>query len=173
MSTVQSGDRQAVWPGAIPKPLAPYSPAIKAGGWLFVAGQLASDCETGLAPECRLANPNAGDPLRLQSDYVLKNLAALHEAAGMDMRTDVARIYQWFASPYPTMDELVEGNTWPRISITPYLDTRNLYIDEPRPASTGMGIREDGLLVRNTILEVDMISMEGAVALGKKGHAVP
>src|SRR5215210_4034397 len=32
-------ERQAIWPGDIPKPLAPYSPAIKAGGWLFVAGQ--------------------------------------------------------------------------------------------------------------------------------------
>ena len=110
MSTVETGDRQAVWPGAIPKPLAPYSPAIKAGGWLFVAGQLASDFETGLAPECKLANPNTGDQLRLQSDFVLKNLAALHEAAGMDMKTDVARIYQWFASPYPTMEEFADGN---------------------------------------------------------------
>ena len=65
------------------------------------------------------------------------------------------------------------GSTWPRISITPYLETRNQHIAEPRPASTGMGIREDGLLVRGTILEVDMISMEGATALGKSGTAVP
>jgi len=160
MSTVETGDRQAIWPGDIPKPLAPYSPAIKAGGWLFVAGQLASDFETGIAPECKLANPNTGDQLRLQSDFVLKNLAALHKSAGMDMKTDPVRIYQWFASKYPTMDEFAQGNTWPRISISPYLETRNLYIDEPRPASTGMGIREDGLLVRGTILEVDMISIE-------------
>jgi hypothetical protein len=90
---------------------------------VFVAGQLASDFETGPAPEVRLANPNAGDPLRLQSDYMLKNIAALHQAAGMDTRSDVARIYQWFASPYPTMEERAQGNTWPRISITPYLDT--------------------------------------------------
>jgi len=174
MSTVQgTGERQAIWPGDIPKPLAPYSPAIKAGGWLFVAGQLASDFETGLAPECKLANPNTADQLRLQSDYVLKNLAALHESAGMDMRTDPVRIYQWFASKYPTMEEFAEGNTWPRISITPYLETRNLYIDEPRPASTGMGIREDGLLVKGTILEVDMISIESQRGVEKQGFPVP
>ncbi len=173
MTTVDTGDRKAIWPGDIPKPLAPYSPAIKAGGWLFVAGQLASDFETGIAPECKLANPNLGDQLRLQSDFVLKNLAALHEAAGMDMRTDPARIYQWFASKYPTMEELAAGNTWPRISITPYLETRNLYIDEPRPASTGMGIREDGLLVRGTILEVDMISMVKQEGVEKQGFPVP
>ena len=40
------------------------------------------------------------------------------------------------------MEEFKAGNTWPRISITPYLDTRNEFITEPRPASTGMGIRE-------------------------------
>jgi enamine deaminase RidA (YjgF/YER057c/UK114 family) len=174
MSTVESTrERQAVWPGDIPKPLAPYSPGIKAGGWLFVAGQLASDFETGLAPECRQPNPNLGDTLRIQSDYVLKNLAALHTAAGMDMSTDVVRIYQWFASPYPTMEEFHQGNTWPRISITPYLETRNLYIEEPRPASTGMGIREDGLLVRGTILEVDMISIERTEGVENQGFPAP
>jgi len=174
MSTGEStGQREAIWPGAIPKPLAPYSLAIKAGGWLFVAGQLASDFETGLAPECIQANPNASDPLRLQSDFVLKNLAALHEAAGMDMRTDAMRIYQWFASRYPTMDEFADGDTWPRISITPYLDTRNEYIEEPRPASTGMGIRHDGLLVRDTILEVDMISVQKQPGVEKQGFPAP
>ena len=36
---------QAIWPGleaGVPKPLMPYSPAISAGGWIFIAGQLAS-----------------------------------------------------------------------------------------------------------------------------------
>lgn len=168
----KKGDRKAIW-GSTPKPLAPYSPAIKAGGWLFLAGQLASDFETGLAPECRLENPNTGDPLRIQSDYVLRNLARVHEEAGMDMRTDVMRIYQWFTSKYPTYEEFEQGNTWPRISITPYLDTRNEYIDEPRPASTGMGIREDGLLVRNTMLEVDMISIERRPGVEKQGFPAP
>jgi enamine deaminase RidA (YjgF/YER057c/UK114 family) len=174
MAAVQTkGKREAIWPGGIPKPIAPYSPAIKAGGWLFVAGQLASDFETGLAPECRLENPYLGDPLRLQSDFVLRNLAELHRAAGMDMRSDVVRIYQWFASPSPSYEEFEQGSTWPRISITPYLDTRNQYLDEPRPASTGMGVREDGLLVRGTILEVDMISIEPQPGLVKQGASVP
>ena len=173
MAKADTMERRAIWPGGIPKPIAPYSPAIKAGGWLFVAGQLASDFETGLAPECRLDNPYLGDPLRLQSDYVLRNLAELHQAAGLDMRRDVVRIYQWFASAFPTPEEFEEGNTWPRISITPYLETRNEYIDEPRPASTGMGIREDGLLVRNTILEVDMIAIEQQPGVEKQGFPVP
>ena len=173
MGSVGSGDRKAIWPDGIPSPIAPYSPAVKAGGWLFVAGQLASDFETGIAPECRLENPNLGDPLRLQSDFVLKNLAALHKLAGMDIETDVVRIYQWFASEYPTMEEFAEGNSWPRLKVSPYLETRNKYIAEPRPASTGMGIRHDGLLVNGTILEVDMISIEKQDGVEKQGFGVP
>jgi enamine deaminase RidA (YjgF/YER057c/UK114 family) len=169
----QKGKREAIWPGGIPKPIAPYSPAIKAGGWLFVAGQLASDFETGLHPDARTANPFLQDRLRAQSHVVLRGLAELHRAAGMDIRTDVMRIYQWFASPYPTYEEFEAGSTWPRISITPYLDTRNEYIDEPRPASTGMGIREDGLLVKDTILEVDMISIERQQGVEKQGFPAP
>ena len=44
---------RAVWPGGVQKPLMPYTPAIKAGGWLFVAGQLASDFKTGIDPSAR------------------------------------------------------------------------------------------------------------------------
>jgi enamine deaminase RidA (YjgF/YER057c/UK114 family) len=71
------------------------------------------------------------------------------------------------------MEELAEGDTWLRTSISPYLETRNLYIDDPRPASTGMGIREDGLLVRDTILEIDMISIEQQPGVEKQGFEAP
>jgi enamine deaminase RidA (YjgF/YER057c/UK114 family) len=52
-------NKEAVWPGleaGVPKPLMPYSPAIKAGDWVFIAGQIASDFQTGLAPEVLAAN---------------------------------------------------------------------------------------------------------------------
>ncbi|MCY3577845.1 MAG: Rid family hydrolase, partial [bacterium] len=164
-------DRVAVW-GGEPKPLMPYSPAIKAGGWVFVAGQLASDFVTGLAPEAGGdgRNPNGYDALELQSHFVLQNLQMTLEAAGCDIATDIVRIYQWFSSPHPTIDEFWEGNSWPKISITPYLRTRDEYVHPPRPASTGMGIRETGLLVNKTILEVDMIAIPGG---GSEGFEVP
>ena len=55
-----SPGRKAIWPGdGVPKPLMPYSPVITAGGWVFTAGQLATDFDTGLAPE---ATPNPGPP---------------------------------------------------------------------------------------------------------------
>ena len=65
----------AIWPDGPPRPLAPYTPAIKAAGWLFISGQLASDFKGGLAPEAASANPNLGNALELQSRYTLANLA--------------------------------------------------------------------------------------------------
>jgi len=62
-SSTKSSRPEAIWPGleaGVPKPLMPYSPAIKAGGWVFIAGQLASDMKTGLAPEIRQKKPFFG-----------------------------------------------------------------------------------------------------------------
>jgi enamine deaminase RidA (YjgF/YER057c/UK114 family) len=160
---------RAIWPDGLPQPLMPYSPAVKAGGWLFVSGQLASDFKTGIAPEARVDNPNLADVLEVQSRYVMKNLARTLTAAGCDIAKDVVRIWQWFPSEYPTAEELAAGNTWPRISITPYLDVRNEFVQEPRPASTGMGIR--ALPVRGARVEVDMICIDDAHS--SQGFATP
>jgi enamine deaminase RidA (YjgF/YER057c/UK114 family) len=98
------GRREAIWPGDIPRPLMPYSPVIKAGGWVFVAGQLASDFETGVPDEARVdpESPYLGDSLELESRYVLRNLKSTLAGAGVDIARDVVRIYQWFTSHYPT-----------------------------------------------------------------------
>ena len=66
------------------------------------------------------------------------------------------------------MEEFAAGNTWPRITITPYLRTRDLYIKPPRPASTGMGVRE--LLVADSLIEVDLLAIAGG---GSVGYEVP
>jgi enamine deaminase RidA (YjgF/YER057c/UK114 family) len=157
----------AIWADGPPRPLAPYTPAIKAAGWLFVSGQLASDFKTGLAAEAKSPNPNLGDALELQSRFTLKNLAKTVEAGGCDIAKDAVRIWQWFTSPHPTMEAFKAGDTWPKISITPYLDTRNEFIKEPRPASTGMGIRE--LMIKDTIVEVDLICIDD----GGESQGVP
>ena len=67
-------NKEAVWPGleaGVPKPLMPYSPAIKAGDWVFIAGQIASDFQTGLAPEVLAANDYLDNELSLQANFVL------------------------------------------------------------------------------------------------------
>lgn len=148
---------QSIWPD-IPQPLMPYSPAVKAAGWVFVSGQLASDFTTGIAPAARAANPNLVDEQALQSRFVMETLKRTLEAAGCDIARDVARIWQWLPYDTPTYDQFARGDCWPGLSITPYLDTRNDYIFEPRPASTAVSIR--ALPVRNARIEVDMIAID-------------
>lgn len=160
-----SSDIQHIW-GGEPMPLMPYTPAVKAGDWVFLSGQLATDFETGITAEGGGdgRNPYLDNHLELQSKVILDNLTSTLAAAGCDIATDVVRIYQWFTSEYPTMEEFAEGNTWPRITITPYLRTRDLYIKPPRPASTGMGIKE--LLVADSLIEVDLLAIPGGPSVG-------
>jgi 2-iminobutanoate/2-iminopropanoate deaminase len=63
---------------AAPAPFqgAPYSQAIKANGFVFVAGQV------GITPD----NPQpVGDAIQEQTEQTLKNLRAILEAAGSSM----------------------------------------------------------------------------------------
>jgi enamine deaminase RidA (YjgF/YER057c/UK114 family) len=150
---------QAIWPDTIPQPLMPYTPAVKAGGWVFVSGQLASDFKTGIAPEARPANANLVDTQALQSRYVMETLKRTLAAAGCDFAKDVMRIWQWFPWPTPTYEQFERGDCWPAgLSITPFLEVRNEYIVEPRPASTGVSIR--ALPVRGAQIEVDVIAFD-------------
>ncbi|MDQ7859733.1 MAG: RidA family protein [Armatimonadota bacterium] len=59
-----------------PLPIGPYSQAIRAGGMLFLAGQIPLDPATGQL---------VGDDIKTQTRQVLKNLAAVLEAAGSSM----------------------------------------------------------------------------------------
>jgi enamine deaminase RidA (YjgF/YER057c/UK114 family) len=83
----------AIFPDGVPSPKMPYSPAVQAGGWVFVSGQLATDFKTGPAPEVRPGSPFLGDTLELESRYVLRNLAATVAAAGCDIGRDAVRIW--------------------------------------------------------------------------------
>lgn len=61
--------KQAIFPPNAAKPLAPYTPAIAAGGLLFLSGQIALDAEGNLhtadiATETRQVMENVGNLLR-------------------------------------------------------------------------------------------------------------
>lgn len=149
---------EPIWPGletGVPKPLMPYSPAIRAGDWVFVSGQLASDFKTGLAPEVRNANTNLQGDLYLQSRFVLRNLVNTLSAAGCDPARDMVRIWQWFRSARPTLDDLARGDLWAGIEIRPYLDARRELLGSPAVPSSSLAIKE--LLCAGTCIEVDMI----------------
>lgn len=59
-----------------PKAIGPYSQAIRVDGWVYCSGQIALDPATGEVV--------AGD-VAAQTDRVLKNLAAVLEAAGASL----------------------------------------------------------------------------------------
>ncbi len=61
---------------AAPAPIGPYSQAIRAGGFLFLSGQIPIDPATGAL---------AGGDIGIQTSQVLKNLSAVLEAAGSDL----------------------------------------------------------------------------------------
>ena len=59
-----------------PKPIGPYSQAIKANGFLFVSGQIALDPQSG---------EFTGTDVRVQTERVLENLKAILEAGGVSL----------------------------------------------------------------------------------------
>ena len=59
-----------------PQAIGPYSQAIKAGGFVFVSGQIPIDPATGLIAQSEIA---------AQTDRVLQNLKAILTAAGTSL----------------------------------------------------------------------------------------
>jgi 2-iminobutanoate/2-iminopropanoate deaminase len=99
--------RQAVTPAAAAPAIGPYSPALRAGSWLFLSGQIPLDA----------AGTIVEGGIREQTTQVLENMRGLLEAAGAgfasvvkttiylaDM-TDFAAVNEiyaaYFAAPYP------------------------------------------------------------------------
>lgn len=59
-----------------PKPIGPYSQAVRSNGFLFVSGQVALDPKTG---------DFVGADVRQQTERVLENLKAILEAGGSSL----------------------------------------------------------------------------------------
>ena len=91
-----------------PEPIGPYSQAVKAGGMIFLSGQIPLDPASGELV--------AGDTA-LQTRRVLENLAAVLKEAGASMRSvvkttvfmkdlsrfgEMNKVYgEFFSAPYP------------------------------------------------------------------------
>jgi 2-iminobutanoate/2-iminopropanoate deaminase len=69
-------DHKAVIPAGAPAPLAPYSPAVDTGQFVFCAGQIGSDPQTGQLAE---------GGIEAQAEQALRNLAVVLDAAGLTM----------------------------------------------------------------------------------------
>lgn len=114
---------------AAPKPVAAYSQAIEANGFIFTAGQLGLNPETG-----KLASG-----LEAQTEQVFRNLAALLEAAGS------------------SVDRVVKVNIF-LADLTHFAPVNAIYerfVGAHRPARTTI---EAGALPQGALIEVDLIA---------------
>ena len=86
-----------------PQAIGPYSQAIKAGGFVFLSGQIAIDPAT--------ANVIQGD-VAAQTERVLKNLSAILTAAGTSLERVVkTTVFLKNMSEFAAMNE-VYGRFW-------------------------------------------------------------
>ena len=125
----------------IPQPLANYSEASQANDLIFAAGQLASDFKTGVPAEAR-KHPNFpfyGSDIKLQTDYVLKNMAKTFKAAGTSLDNVVkAQVFLTDLNDFNGFDEV-----WKQ------------HFKVPPPRTT---VGTTGLLVKDTLVEIDLIA---------------
>jgi len=81
-----------------PKPIGPYSQAIRANGFLFVSGQVGFDPQTG---------EFVGTDVRSQTERVLENLKAILEAAGVTLNHVVkTTVFLKDMNDFPAMNEV-------------------------------------------------------------------
>jgi reactive intermediate/imine deaminase len=130
----------AVIKSGAPKPLANYSEAIRVGDLVFAAGQLASDFKTGVPATAKRGEnfPFYGSDIQLQTEFILENLKLTFEAAGSSLDHVVkAQVFLTNLDDFAGFDQV-----WKR------------YFKVPPPRTT---IGTTGLLVRETLVEIDLI----------------
>lgn len=128
---------------ASPRPKANYSQAVIAGDLVFIAGQLASDFQTGVAPDAKV-DPNFrfyGSEIESQTQYVVDQIKAIAEAAGSSLE-NVAKAQTFLTDldHFHGYDKIWKGN-----------------FDTPPPRTT-IELAGDGLLVPGTLVEIDVIA---------------
>jgi 2-iminobutanoate/2-iminopropanoate deaminase len=81
-----------------PKPIGPYSQAIKSNGFVFVSGQIALDPKTG-----EFSAPD----IKLQTEKVFENLKGILEASGASLSHVVkATVYLRDMNDFAAMNEV-------------------------------------------------------------------
>lgn len=131
-------------PPGVPAPMANYAVGVKAGPFVFAAGQIASDYRTGVAPEARVpdAFPYYGIPIKRQARYVLDNIRRVLEAGGASLaRTVKAQVFLQDFADFPAVEEV-----WRE------------YFPEPVPRTV---VGTTGLLVPGTRIEIDLTAVAG------------
>jgi 2-iminobutanoate/2-iminopropanoate deaminase len=124
-------DKQPVTTDTAPRPGGPYSQGIRAGEFLFVAGQGPTDPRTG---------QRAGDDIQTQTRQTLENVKAIVEAAGGSLSGAVkVNVYLSDLANFGAMNAIYRE-----------------YFPEPFPVRTTVGTALLGILV-----EIDAIVYMG------------
>lgn len=116
-----------------PTPVAPFSHAVEAGGWVFITGQMPTDPDDDDAPL------PAG--VEAQTHRVMKNLVLVLEGIDLNLtNVAMARIYLTeFERDYPAMNKVYQS----------YFDSKRL------PARTCIGVTA---LARGALVEIDLVA---------------
>jgi len=117
-----------------PKPVAPYSHAVEAGGFVFVTGQLATDPDDDSLP--------IPPGIEAQTHKVMDNLIRVLKGCGLTLANVVClRIFLTdFNGDYAKMNEIYA----------------TYFAADKRPARTTVGVTA---LARGGIIEIDMIAI--------------
>jgi reactive intermediate/imine deaminase len=121
--------RTTVFTDKAPKPIGPYSQAVRAGGSVYLSGQIPLDPKTG--------DLVSGD-FNLEARRVFENLKAVAETAGDGLK-DVVRvtIYLTDLGHFPKVNEVMAE-----------------YFQEPYPARVTIGV---AALPRGARVEIDAV----------------
>ena len=125
-----------------PRPLANYSEAVTISGFVFAAGQLATDFKTGIPKEARKHPefPFYGSDIKLQTRYIMENLKRTLAAAGSSLEQVVkAQVFLIDLDDFAGYDEV-----WKE------------YFPVPPPRTT---VGTTGLLIKDALIEIDVIAV--------------
>ena len=116
-----------------PRPVAPFSHAVEADGWVFITGQMPTDPE---APEAPLA-----EGIEAQTRRVMENLRIILSGIGLGLEhVTMARIYMTqFERDYEALNSL-----WP-----------GFFKPGKLPARTTVGVTA---LAVGALVEIDLIA---------------
>ncbi|MFN8447800.1 MAG: Rid family detoxifying hydrolase [Anaerolineae bacterium] len=125
--------KQAILSDKAPRPGGAYSQAIRAGDFVYIAGQ------GGLDPATRNL---VGDTIEAQTKQALENVRSILEAAGASM-SDVVK----------STVHLSDLSLFPRFNAI-YAE----HFPDPKPVRTTVGSQ----LIGNMLVEIDVVAYTGA-----------
>jgi 2-iminobutanoate/2-iminopropanoate deaminase len=125
--------KEVVYTEAAPKPIGPYSQAVKTGNMLFVSGQIPIDPKTGEVVK---------GGIKEQTRQVLENIKAVLEAAGYTLN-DVTMAFVFLA----------DMNMFPE-----YNEVYAQYFKEKPPARVTV---QAARLPRDVLIEIAVIAVRG------------